>query len=68
MQEVYVHLVMDAIHYKVRQDGRIVNKAVYIVIGVTLDGLKEVVGMWVDENETSKFWLKVLTDLQQRGC
>jgi transposase-like protein len=58
---------MDAIHYKVRQDGRIVNKAVYIVIGVTLDGLKEVVGMWVGENETSKFWLKVLTDLQQRG-
>jgi len=47
LQEVYVHLVMDAIHYKVRQDGRIVNKAVYIVIGVTLDGLKEVVGMWV---------------------
>jgi transposase-like protein len=67
LQEVYVHLVMDAIHYKVRQDGRIVNKAVYIVIGVTLDGLKEVVGMWVGENETSKFWLKVLTDLQQRG-
>jgi len=67
LQEVYVHLVMDAIHYKVRQDGRIVNKAVYIVIGITVDGLKEVVGMWVGENETSKFWLKVLTDLQQRG-
>lgn len=67
LQEVYAHLVLDAIHYKVRQDGRIVNKAVYIILGINLDGLKEVLGMWVGENETSKFWLKVITDLQQRG-
>lgn len=67
LQEVYAHLVLDAIHYKVRQDGRIINKAVYIILGINLDGLKEVLGMWVGENETSKFWLKVITDLQQRG-
>lgn len=67
LQEVYAHLIMDAIHYKVRQDGRIVNKAVYIIIGTDLSGLKEVIGMWVGENESSKFWLKVLTDMQQRG-
>ena len=58
---------MDAIHYKVRQDGRIVNKAVYIVLGITLKGKKEVIGMWIGENESSKFWLKVLSDIQQRG-
>lgn len=67
LQEVYVHLILDAIHYKVRQDGRIVNKAVYIILGIDLDGKKEVIGMWVGENESSKFWLKVLTDIQQRG-
>ncbi|QRN84670.1 IS256 family transposase [Clostridia bacterium] len=67
LQEVYAHLIMDAIHYKVRQDGKIVNKAVYIILGIDLDGKKDVVGMWVGENETSKFWLKVLTDLQHRG-
>jgi len=57
---------MDAIHYKVRKDGRIVNKAVYIIIGINLDGMKDILGMWVGENETSKFWLKVLTDIQNR--
>lgn len=67
LQEVYAHLILDAIHYKVRQDGRIVNKAVYIIIGIDLDGMKEVIGMWVGENESSKFWLKVLSDIQQRG-
>lgn len=45
LQAIYAHLVMDAIHYKVRQDGKIVNKAVYIIIGIDLDGKKDVVGM-----------------------
>lgn len=67
LESVYAHVVLDAIHYKVRQDGKIVNKAVYIVIGVNLDGFKEVLGMWVGESETSKFWLKVLSDLKNRG-
>lgn len=67
LESIYAHVVLDAIHYKVRQDGKIVNKAVYIVIGVNLDGFKEVLGMWVGESETSKFWLKVLSDLKNRG-
>ena len=67
LEEIYAHVLMDAIHYKVRQDGRIVNKAVYIVLGITLKGKKEVIGMWIGENESSKFWLKVLSDIQQRG-
>ena len=67
LQEVYVHVVMDAIHYKVRQDGRIVNKAVYIVIGIDTDGYRDILGMWVGENESARFWLKILGDLKERG-
>jgi transposase-like protein len=58
---------MDAIHYKVKQDGAIVNKAVYMVIGIDLFGNKDVLGMWIGENESSKFWLSVLNDLRNRG-
>lgn len=67
LKKMYVHLVMDAMHYKVRQDGKIVNKAVYIIIGTDTDGMKEILGMWIGEQESSKFWLKVLTDIQSRG-
>jgi len=67
LDEIYAHVVLDAIHYKVRQDGKIINKAVYVVLGINLDGFKDVLGMWVGENETSKFWLKVLSDLKSRG-
>lgn len=67
LDKTYAHVVMDAIHYKVRHDAKVVNKAVYIVIGVNVDGFKEILGMWVGENETSKFWLKVLSDLKNRG-
>ena len=58
---------MDAVHYKVRQEGRIVNKAAYVAIGTNLDGMKEVLGIWVGENESSKYWLKVITELKNRG-
>lgn len=67
LDKIYAHVLMDAIHYKVRQDGRIVSKAVYIILGINLNGEKDVLGMWIGENESSKFWLKVLTDIQQRG-
>jgi len=67
LKKMYVHLVMDAMHCKVRQDGKIVNKAVYIIIGTDIDGMKEILGMWIGEQESSKFWLKVLTDIQNRG-
>ena len=57
----------DAIHYKVRQEGAIVNKAAYMVIGIDLDGRKDVLEMWIGEHETSKFWLVVLNELRNRG-
>ena len=58
---------MDAIHYHVRSEGRIIKKAVYIAIGINLDGRKDVLGMWVGENESAKFWATVLNGLKNRG-
>ena len=58
---------MDVIHYKVRKDKQVVIKAAYVVIGVNLDGEKEVLGIWIGANESSKFWLSVLNDLKNRG-
>lgn len=63
----YPFAFMDAIHYKVKQNNRIVSKAAYVVVGINMDGMKDVLGIWIGENETSKFWLKVLTDLKNRG-
>lgn len=67
LQGIYALVYMDAIHFKVKQDGAIVNKAAYMVIGIDLDGNKDVLGMWIGENESSKFWLSVLNDLRNRG-
>jgi transposase-like protein len=67
LQSVYAVVFLDAIHFKVKQDGHIVNKAAYMVIGIDLDGNKDVLGMWIGENESSKFWLGVLNDLKNRG-
>jgi len=67
LESVYSFVFMDAIHYKVRDDKRIVNKAAYVALGVSLSGEKEVLGIWVGANESSKFWLGVLNDLQNRG-
>lgn len=67
LEKTYAVVFMDAIHYKVRQDGAIVNKAAYMVIGIDLDGRKDVLGMWIGEHETSKFWLMVLNELRNRG-
>lgn len=64
---IYPIVFMDAIHYKVRSEGRIINKAAYIAIGINLEGVKEVLGIWIGENESSKYWLKVLTDIRNRG-
>lgn len=58
---------MDAIHYHVRSEGQIIKKAVYIAIGVNMDGRKDVLGMWVGENESAKFWVGVLNSLRNRG-
>jgi len=67
LDEIYPIVYLDAIRVKVRQDGRVINKAVYLAIGVNLDGLKEVLGMWTAETEGAKFWLQVVTELQNRG-
>ena len=67
LEKTYSFIFMDAIHYKVREDKRVVVKAAYVVIGVNLDGEKEVLGIWIGANESSKFWLGVLNDLKQRG-
>ncbi|WP_156456282.1 IS256 family transposase, partial [Abyssisolibacter fermentans] len=67
LESVYPFIFMDAILYKVREDGQIRSKAAYIVLGVNLDGFKDILGIWIGENETSKFWLGVLNDLKNRG-
>jgi len=67
LDPVYFAVWMDGIRVKIRYNGKIVNKCVYLVIGLTKEGKKEVLGMWVDETESSSFWLKVLTDLKNRG-
>ena len=58
---------MDAIHYKVREDKQVVIKAAYVFIEVNLDREKEILGIWIGANESSKFWLSVLNDLKNRG-
>ena len=67
LEVVYPFVFMDAIHYKVREEGRVVNKAVYGVIGVNQEGFRDVLGLYVGASESSKFWMQVLTDLQDRG-
>lgn len=67
LENIYAVVFLDAIHYHVRSEGRIVKKAVYIAIGVNLDGRKSVLGMWVGENESAKFWATVLNGLRNRG-
>ena len=67
LESVYAVVFLDAIHYHVRSEGQIVKKAVYIAIGVSLDGHKDVLGMWIGENESAKFWATVLNGLRNRG-
>lgn len=67
LEAIYAVVFPDAIHYHVRSEGQIVKKAVYIAIGVDLDGKKDVLGMWVGENESAKFWATVLNGLRNRG-
>lgn len=67
LDEVYPILYLDALQVKVKDQGRISNKAIYLAIGVTLAGLKEVLGLWASENEGAKFWLSIITELKTRG-
>lgn len=67
LDPVYLTLWMDGIVLKIKSNGKYINKCVHIVIGLKRDGLKEVLGMWLDENESASFWLTVLTELKARG-
>lgn len=67
LESTYLVVWMDAIVFKVRENSRVVNKAIYLAVGLRQDGLKEVLGMWLGKNESSAFWMSVLTDLKTRG-
>ena len=67
LESVYAVVFMDAIHFHVRSEGQIIKKAVYIAIGINMEGTREVLGMWIGENESAKFWLSVLNGLKNRG-
>ena len=67
LDPVYPIVYLDCIVLKVRQDKHVINKSVYLALGVTMEGQKELLGMWMSENEGAKFWLNVLTELQNRG-
>ena len=67
LEEIYAVVFMDAIHYHVRNEGRIVKRAVYIAIGIDMTGRKDVLGMYVGENESAKFWLSIMNGLKNRG-
>lgn len=67
LDAVYAIVYLDCIVVKIRQDKRVINKAVYLALGVNLEGHKELLGLWLSENEGAKFWLNVLTELQNRG-
>ena len=67
LESIYAVVFLDAIHYHVRSEGQVVKKAVYIAIGINLDGRKDVLGMWVGENESTKYWATILNGLRNRG-
>lgn len=67
LENIYPFVFMDAIHYKIRENHQIVSKAAYVVLGINMDGYKEILGIWIGENESSKFWLGVLNELKSRG-
>jgi putative transposase len=67
LESIYAVVFMDAIHFHVRSEGQIIKKAVYIAIGIKMDGVRDVLGMWIGENESAKFWLGILNGLKNRG-
>ena len=67
LNPVYPFVFMDCIHYKVREDGHILSRAAYVIMGVTIEGYKDILSITVGANETSKFWLGMLNDLKNRG-
>ena len=68
LEETYAILYLDALRVKIRDGGHVQNKAIYVAIAVNMQGNKEVLGLWAAENEGAKFWLQILTDVQNRGA
>ena len=67
LESVYPFVFMDAIHYKVKENHQYITKAAYVVLGINMEGGKDILGIWIGEHESSKFWLNVLTELKSRG-
>ena len=67
LDSIYAVVFFDAIHYKVKENGKVISKASYTCLGINLEGKKEILGIWVGENEGSKYWLQVCTELKNRG-
>ncbi len=67
LDAVYPFIFMDAIHYKVKENHQYITKAAYVVLGIQMDGRKDILGVWIGENESAKFWLSVMNDLKNRG-
>ena len=67
LESVYPFVFMDAIHYKVKENHQYITKAAYVVLGINMKGGKDILGIWIGEHESSKFWLNVLTELKSRG-
>jgi putative transposase len=67
LDEIYPIVYLDALHVKVKDQGQVINKAVYLAVGVNMEGRKEVLGFWIEKTEGSKFWLQVVTELKNRG-
>lgn len=67
LESLYTIVYLDGVHFKVRESGKIENKCAYIMLGITQDGYKEVLGIWIGENEGAKFWLQTLNEIKNRG-
>jgi len=67
LDDVYPFIFIDAVHFSVREENRVVKKAAYIILGINKEGFKEIIGIWIGENESAKFWLSVLNNIKQRG-
>jgi putative transposase len=67
LDRVYPILYLDCIHVKAKDNNSIINKAVYLAIAVTMEGRKELLGIWMEKSEGAKFWMQVVTELKNRG-
>jgi transposase-like protein len=67
LEEVYTILYLDGVHFNVRQDGQVVKKVAYVAMGYNIEGIKDILGIWIGEGESSRFWLNVMNELKNRG-